>query len=891
MKTLGIITLINVFAFFLFMLFTPAVSQEISVEAGYKGPSYGDTVTPLPSGEKSQNKLWWHDEKWWAYLWNAREQHYSIYMYDRQSGSWEETEIRLDDRPRSKADLLWDGNKLYIATHRYSHYPETVSESYAARLYRLSYDQNAQQYILDHGFPVNINNMKSESLTIAKDSSGQLWITWTAYESIWLNRSLQNDTIWGEPFVLPVATGPVERDDISAIVALPQGEIGVMWSDQNDMAFYFTVHRDSDADTVWQHLEVVLKDDILGAIADDHINMAVAYKDSALYAVTKTSLSGSNAPLIYLLKRTSGGEWSKFLVSEREYRHAEPIVLLNEESDQLYILAMSDNVAPQMIYLKSTSTQNIHFAPGLGAPVIASNPADLMNEPTSTRQNLNARTGLMVMASDEQSRHYYYNYIDLGSERPQLLSITPSHFTSGQRVKLGGIGFELVNSIYINDSLISNYEIVSDNIIYVTVPDYISSGTIKVRNAFGDSEREFSRRYRIHTNSTGEGNILFFPDQNAFDKNSTVQCAAVPAPGWTFERWEGDLSGKAYLQTLLIDSEKSIQARFIQQCDDATAGISHAWSKSAFFTDKLLIKSPLFPSRSNGNYLVSITTLPPVGVDNITGHNLEWQHLNTQVSTMGEFQTDIWMARGQAPAWDAVEAILADRSRSAIITVSQFSGTDSLVTGTLKAINSNLMPDSVKVGGLSDQYSIVFNKTFERSLAIHILVTEAQTHNPIVSNRLHTKIDAGSEQDTLSVYIFDTPFCTNEKILSSYFNTYSDWTLQSVEVKGKTTISSVQNATHPDESSLVIFPNYPNPFNPSTRIRFQLSKPGRWHVSVYDILGRELARLFNRVFTAGTHEFEWSAKNQQGQPLSSGIYFVHFQSGTYVKTVPVNLNR
>jgi hypothetical protein len=873
------------------MLLTPAVSQEISVEAGYKGPSYGDTVTPLPSGEKSQNKLWWHDEKWWAYLWNAREEHYSIYRYDRQSASWKDTKITLDNRPRSKADVLSDGHKLYIASHRYSHYPERVSEFYSTRLYRLTYNQNIQQYTLDDEFPVNINNMKSESLTLAKDSRGKLWITWTAYEQIWLNRSLQNDATWRTPFVLPLETGPVERDDISAIVALPRGEIGVMWSDQNDMAFYFAVHKDSDADTVWQNREIVLKDDILGAIADDHINMAVAYEDSTLYAVTKTSLSGSNAPLIYLLKRSTGGEWSKFLVSEREYRHTEPIVLLNEENDQLYILAMSDKVTPQMVYLKSTSTRNIRFAPGLGAPVIASNAADLINEPSSTKQNLNATTGLMVMASDEQSRHYYYNYIDLGFEKPQLLSITPSHFTSGQRVMLGGIGFESVNSIYVNDSLISDYEIISDNIIYVTVPDYISTGKLRVRNAFGDSEREFSRRFRIHTTSTGEGNILFFPDQNAFDKNSTVQCAAVPAPGWTFDRWEGDLSGKAYLQTLLIDSEKSIQAHFIPQCDDATAGITHAWSKSAFFTDKLLIKSPLFPSRSNGNYFVSITTLPPADVDNMTGHNLEWQHLNTQVSTTEEFQTDIWMARGDAPAWDAVEAILADRTRLAIITVSEFSGTDSLVTGTLSAINSNLMPDSVKVDGLSDQYSIVFNKAFERSLAIHILVTEAQTHNPIVSNRLHTKIDAGSEQDTLSVYIFDTPFCTNEKIVKSYFNTYSDWTLQSVEVKGKTRISSGQNATHPDESTLVIFPNYPNPFNPSTRIRFQLSQPGQWRVSVYDILGRELARVFNRFITAGTHEFEWTAKNQQGQPLSSGIYFVRFQSGTYVRIVPVNLNR
>lgn len=68
--------------------------------------------------------------------------------------------------------------------------------------------------------------------------------------------------------------------------------------------------------------------------------------------------------------------------------------------------------------------------------------------------------------------------------------------------------------------------------------------------------------------------------------------------------------------------------------------------------------------------------------------------------------------------------------------------------------------------------------------------------------------------------------------------------------------------------------NYPNPFNPATRITFTIHRMGSVRLSVYDVLGREVATLVNEVKSPGTYDVQWDAS---GQP--SGIYFYKMEAG------------
>ena len=71
----------------------------------------------------------------------------------------------------------------------------------------------------------------------------------------------------------------------------------------------------------------------------------------------------------------------------------------------------------------------------------------------------------------------------------------------------------------------------------------------------------------------------------------------------------------------------------------------------------------------------------------------------------------------------------------------------------------------------------------------------------------------------------------------------------------------------------VLEQNYPNPFNPSTTIRYQLPQTSRVLIRVFDILGKNITTLVDKIETSGNKEIEWDGKDQANQPVTSGIYF------------------
>lgn len=82
--------------------------------------------------------------------------------------------------------------------------------------------------------------------------------------------------------------------------------------------------------------------------------------------------------------------------------------------------------------------------------------------------------------------------------------------------------------------------------------------------------------------------------------------------------------------------------------------------------------------------------------------------------------------------------------------------------------------------------------------------------------------------------------------------------------------------TAPTEYAL--YTNYPNPFNPSTNIKFSLPKASNVKLTIYDAIGREVRTLINNELSAGTHTIQWNATN-----LASGIYLYKIEADDYVK--------
>ena len=79
-------------------------------------------------------------------------------------------------------------------------------------------------------------------------------------------------------------------------------------------------------------------------------------------------------------------------------------------------------------------------------------------------------------------------------------------------------------------------------------------------------------------------------------------------------------------------------------------------------------------------------------------------------------------------------------------------------------------------------------------------------------------------------------------------------------------------------AKLALEQNHPNPFNPSTTIRFYLPEASFVTLKIYDASGREIATLVNEVRSDGTHSIDWNGKNSIGTPMHSGVYFYELRT-------------
>jgi len=84
--------------------------------------------------------------------------------------------------------------------------------------------------------------------------------------------------------------------------------------------------------------------------------------------------------------------------------------------------------------------------------------------------------------------------------------------------------------------------------------------------------------------------------------------------------------------------------------------------------------------------------------------------------------------------------------------------------------------------------------------------------------------------------------------------------------------------------SFELFANYPNPFNPATTIKFSIPSESHVSLTVYIILGREVAQLISEKLSAGIHTITWDASG-----FASGVYFYRLNAGQYTAAKKLTL--
>jgi hypothetical protein len=86
-------------------------------------------------------------------------------------------------------------------------------------------------------------------------------------------------------------------------------------------------------------------------------------------------------------------------------------------------------------------------------------------------------------------------------------------------------------------------------------------------------------------------------------------------------------------------------------------------------------------------------------------------------------------------------------------------------------------------------------------------------------------------------------------------------------------------------SSFVLNQNFPNPFNPTTTIRYELIAPTQLRLSVYDIRGQFIKTLTEKNQTAGNYEVQWDGTDDSGKRVSTGVYICRLDSKDQSETI------
>jgi hypothetical protein len=150
----------------------------------------------------------------------------------------------------------------------------------------------------------------------------------------------------------------------------------------------------------------------------------------------------------------------------------------------------------------------------------------------------------------------------------------------------------------------------------------------------------------------------------------------------------------------------------------------------------------------------------------------------------------------------------------------------------------------------------------------------------VTGNRGVWKLPNGNFLTTNSVGIYEIDDTTGALIRTIV----SGLGFHSISVFDPNLVTGINEVKGEVPTGLNLYGNYPNPFNPSTNIKFDIPQNTIVNLSVYDAAGRRVAELIKEEMNPGTYTANWDAGNMQ-----SGIYFARMTAGGFARTVKMML--
>lgn len=190
-------------------------------------------------------------------------------------------------------------------------------------------------------------------------------------------------------------------------------------------------------------------------------------------------------------------------------------------------------------------------------------------------------------------------------------------------------------------------------------------------------------------------------------------------------------------------------------------------------------------------------------------------------------------------------------------------------------------PDSLWFG------SAAVGDTLTDSLAVHntgtadLVISSATSSNPHFS--IFPASGTISPDSTAQFYIQFSASTPGSQQGFLIFHHNSPSSPDSVFVQADV-ITSIGGKEREIPQAFAVAPNYPNPFNPSTTIRYQVPQSGEVRLVIYNLTGQPVRTLLNTRVEAGLHTQLWDGRDDQGEQVSSGVYIYRLTANGYTSS-------
>ena len=180
-----------------------------------------------------------------------------------------------------------------------------------------------------------------------------------------------------------------------------------------------------------------------------------------------------------------------------------------------------------------------------------------------------------------------------------------------------------------------------------------------------------------------------------------------------------------------------------------------------------------------------------------------------------------------------------------------------------------------------DNCHLDYDTAVDTSSAERFDYRRTQTVTDSLINVLQTKLNKSTSSDSQSVSFKEANYNLQSAISEGSHGIHNTRLVQKLLGDAIALYTPTATAINQESNSLPkqysLSQNFPNPFNPSTQIRFSIPEASNVRLTIYDAIGKEVAVIVNDYLSAGTYNYTWNAGN-----LASGIYFYRIVAKNFI---------